>query len=109
MESVIPAQRWGITCGPWGTNCDPPGYAQPVAGVTVALKNGWKYLPTCAAQDESCPWQVNSIGWVRGDGRDYVLAILTTDNPPGKGTYGLDYGITTIQGVSQRIWANLAR
>ena len=74
----------------------------------MALKNGWKYLPTCAAQDDSCPWQVNSIGWVKGEGRDYVLAVLTTKDPPGKDTYGLDYGITTIQGVSQRIWANLA-
>jgi len=108
MESVIPAQRWGVTCGPWGTNCDPPGFPQPVPGVTVALKNGWKFLPTCTAQDDSCPWQVNSIGWVRGQGRDYVLAVLTTKDPPGKDTYGLDYGITTIQGVSQRIWANLA-
>jgi Beta-lactamase enzyme family len=108
MESVIPAQRWGITCGPWGTSCDPPSYAQPVAGITVALKNGWKFLPTCPAQDDTCPWQVNSIGWVRGAGRDYVVAVLTTDDPPGPGTFGLDYGITTIQGVSMRIWANLA-
>ena len=108
MESVIPAQRWGVTCGPWGTACDPPGYAHPVPGVTVALKNGWKYLPTCIAQVDACPWQVNSIGSVQGKGRNYVLAVLTTDDPPGKGTYGLDYGITTIQGVSQRVWASLA-
>ena len=32
------------------------------AGVTVALKNGW---------------QVNSIGWISGGGREYTLAILT--------------------------------
>jgi hypothetical protein len=51
---------------------------------------------------------VNSIGWVRGQGRNYVLAVLTTDDPAGPGTAGLDYGISTIQGVSQRIWANLA-
>jgi hypothetical protein len=108
MESVTPTQRWGITCGPWGTSCDPPDYANPAPGVTVALKNGWKFVPTCAAQDDSCPWQVNSIGWVHGQGRDYVLAVLTTNDPPGKGTFGLDYGITTIQGVSQRIWVNLA-
>ena len=108
MQSVIPAQRRGVTCGPRGTSCDPPGYAQPVAGVTVALKNGRKFLPTCAAQDESCPWQVNSIGWVNGDGRHYSIAVLTTDDPAGKGTYGPDYGITTIQGVSHLIWTNLA-
>jgi Beta-lactamase enzyme family len=109
MESVEPAQRWGITCGPWGTTCAAPDYATPDPAVTVALKNGWKYVPTCAQQDDSCPWQVNSIGWVRGRGRDYVLAVLTTDDPAGPGTAGLDYGISTIQGVSQRIWANLGR
>jgi hypothetical protein len=108
MESVEPTQRWGITCGPWGTQCAAPDYAPPDPDVTVALKNGWKFLPTCAKQDDSCPWQVNSIGWVRGQGRNYVLAVLTTDDPPAPGTAGLDYGISTIQGVSQRIWANLA-
>jgi hypothetical protein len=108
MESVVPTQRWGVTCGPWGTTCDGPKYADPLAGVTVALKNGWKYVPTCTKQDDSCPWQVNSMGWVQGKDRDYVLAVLTTDDPVGKDTYGFDYGIATIQGVSQRIWDNLA-
>jgi hypothetical protein len=108
MESVEPTQRWGITCGPWGTTCAAPDYATPDPAVTVALKNGWKFLPTCAKQDDSCPWQVNSIGWVKGKGRDYALAVLTTDDPAAPGTAGLDYGISTIQGVSQRIWANLA-
>jgi hypothetical protein len=107
MESVVPGQRWGVSCGPWGTRCEPPDYAHPDPRVTVALKNGWKYLPTCVEQDDSCPWQVNSIGWVHGLGRDYVLAVLTTDDPAGPGTAGLDYGITTIQGASQRIWHNL--
>ena len=108
MENVIPTQRWGVTCGPWGTTCDGPNYADPVPGVTVAVKNGWKYLPTCAAQDESCPWQVNGTGWVEGKGRNYVLAVLTTDDPAGKGNYGFDYGISTIQDVSKLVWENLA-
>ncbi|HEY2286863.1 MAG TPA: serine hydrolase [Streptosporangiaceae bacterium] len=107
MESVIPAQRWGVTCGPWGTDCAAPDYARPVPGVTVALKNGWKFVPGCTAQDESCPWQVNSIGWVSGAGRDYVLAVLTTDDPAGPGLAGFDYGIATTQGVSKLVWANL--
>jgi beta-lactamase class A len=107
MESVVPTQRWGVTCGPWGTSCDGPAYATPVPGVTVALKNGWKFVPSCARQDDSCPWQVNSIGWVQGDGRDYALAVLTTDDPIGPGVYGFDYGISTIQGVSQLVWDNL--
>jgi hypothetical protein len=108
MENVIPAQRWGVTCGPWGTTCNGTDHAAPVSGVTVALKNGWKYLPTCTKQDDSCPWQVNSIGWVQGKGRNYVLAVLTTDDPVGKDTYGFDYGIDTIQNVSKRVWNNLA-
>jgi hypothetical protein len=108
MKSVTPAQRWGVSCGPWGTRCDAPDYATPVPGVTVALKNGWKYVPSCHGPDDTCPWQVNSIGWVRGQGRDYALAVLTTDDPAGPGTFGFDYGITTIQSVSKLIWANLA-
>jgi beta-lactamase class A len=107
MESVIPAQRWGVSCGPWGTDCAAPDYARPVPGVTVALKNGWKFVPRCTAQDESCPWQVNSIGWVSGMGRDYVLAVLTTDDPAGPGLAGFDYGIATTQGLSKLVWANL--
>jgi hypothetical protein len=51
MERVTPGQAGGISGGV------PPG-------VTVALKNGW--LPL----DGNGDWQVNSIGWVIGDGRD---------------------------------------
>ncbi len=108
MQSVEPDQRFGITCGPWGTKCDPPNYASPRPGVTVALKNGWKTLPTCTQPIAQCPWQVNSMGWVAGRGRNYVLTVLTTNDPVGTGDlYGFNYGIDTIQGVSQRIWKNL--
>ncbi len=108
MENIDPTQRWGVSCGPWGTVCDPPTYATPVPGVTVALKNGWKFVPSCPQQDDTCPWQINSMGRVQGQGRDYVLAVLTTNDPPVDGHSGMDYGIDTIQGVSQRIWQNLA-
>jgi hypothetical protein len=108
MESVEPDQRFGVSCGPWGTSCSPPDYAQPVPGVSVALKNGWKTLPTCSAPIDQCPWQVNSTGWVHGQGRDYVLTVLTTEDPVGSGgLYGFNYGIDTIQNVSKRIWDNL--
>jgi hypothetical protein len=106
MENVEPDQRWGITCGPWGTSCASPDYAQPVPGITVALKNGWKYVPSCDPTKESCPWQVNSVGWVKGDGRDYVLSVLTTDDPAGSDLYGFNYGIDTIQHVSTLVWDN---
>jgi hypothetical protein len=109
MESVEPDQRFGISCGPWGTSCSAPNYAQPVPGVRVALKNGWKTLPTCSAPIDQCPWQVNSTGWVHGQGRDYVLTVLTTEDPVGSGgLYGFNYGIDTIQNVSERIWDNLS-
>jgi Beta-lactamase enzyme family len=109
MEHVQSDQRWGITCGPWGTSCSAPDYAQPVSGVTVALKNGWKTLPTCSQPIPRCPWQVNSTGWVKGAGRNYVLTVLTTEDPVGTGDlFGFNYGIETIQGVSSLIWSNLA-
>jgi hypothetical protein len=108
MQGVEPDQRWGISCGPWGTICYPPNYAPPDPSVDVALKNGWKTLPTCTKPVDQCPWQVNSTGWVRGKGRNYVLTVLTTRNPVGGGgTDGFNYGIDTIQNVSQRIWDNL--
>lgn len=108
MERIEPDQRWGISCGPWGTSCDAPKYARPDPDVTVALKNGWKTLPSCSKRIEQCPWQVNSTGWVRGRGRNYLLTLLTTHDPVGSGgEYGFNYGIDTIQNVSERIWGNL--
>jgi hypothetical protein len=108
MQGVEPDQRWGISCGPWGRVCFPPNYAPPDPDVTVTLKNGWKTLPTCTKPVDQCPWQVNSTGWVRGNGRNYALSVLTTRNPVGGGgTDGFNYGIDTIQNASQLIWRNL--
>ncbi|HEY0933437.1 MAG TPA: serine hydrolase [Trebonia sp.] len=83
MEDVTPDQRWGVSGG-------------VPAGVTVALKNGW--LPLDAA---SADWQVNSVGWVSGDGRDYLIALLTTGNP------SMQYGQDTISALSSIIWSAL--
>jgi len=108
MGNVEADQRFGISCGPWGDACDPPDYAHPDPDVTVALKNGWKTLPTCTRPVPDCPWQVNSIGWVHGKGRNYVLSVLTTRNPVGGGGVdGFNYGIDTIKNVSKRVWDNL--
>jgi len=108
MKGVEPDQRFGISCGPWGDVCYPPNYAPPDPDVTVRLKNGWKTLPTCTKPVADCPWQVNSTGWVRGKGRNYVLTVLTTRDPVGGGgTDGFNYGIDTIQNVSQLVWSNL--
>lgn len=81
MENVESDQRWGISGG-------------VPSGTTVAIKNGW--LPL-AGQG----WQINSIGWVRGHGRDYVLAVLTSHNPDEQ------YGIDTIEAISHSIFSQL--
>ena len=80
LENVTPDQAWGISGG-------------VPAGVTVALKNGW--LPLEGANAD---WQVNSEGWVSGDGRDYLISVLTTGNPDEQ------YGIDTINAISSYIW-----
>jgi hypothetical protein len=57
---------------------------------TVALKNGW--LPVGPG------WEINSIGQVSGRYRDYLLAVLTSDDP------SMAYGVATIEGISQQVW-----
>jgi hypothetical protein len=80
MENVEPDQRWGVSAG------------VPL-GVRVALKNAW--VPLTGA---STDWQINSEGWVSGDGRDYLIAVLTTGNPDEQ------YGIDTINTLSAILW-----
>jgi hypothetical protein len=82
MESVEADQAWGITGG-------------VPAGTLVAVKNGW--LPLQGDSD----WQVDSIGWVDGHGRDYVLAVLTNGNAD-EGS-----GIDTIQTIAQTVFREL--
>jgi len=80
MEHVTPSQRWGVTGG------------VPLQA-TAAVKNGW--LPLTSADDD---WQINSIGWISGRGRDYLIAVLTTGNP------GEQYGIDTVADLSAIVW-----
>ena len=80
MENVTPAQRWGV------------GGGVP-AQATVALKNGW--LPLEGTDSD---WQVNSVGWVAGGGRNYLIAVLTTGNPTEQ------YGIDTISRLATMAW-----
>ena len=83
MENVTPSQRWGVSGG-----------VPPQA--TVALKNGW--LPLDSTGND---WQVNSVGWISGRGRDYLLAVLTTGNPAEQ------YGIDTIDGLAALVWQHM--
>jgi hypothetical protein len=83
MENVTPAQRWGVSGG-------------VPAQATVALKNGW--LPLDSADND---WQINSVGWISGSGRDYLMAVLTTGNPNEQ------YGIDTIDQLSAIVWNDI--
>jgi beta-lactamase class A len=84
LENVTPSQRWGVSGG-------------VPAGVTVALKNGW--LPLGAGNSD---WQVNSAGWVSGDGQNYLMAVLSTGNPSEQ------YGIDTLNHLGAMVWSALA-
>jgi beta-lactamase class A len=83
LENVTPAQRWGVSGG-------------VPAQVTVALKNGW--LPLAGADSD---WQINSVGWISGGGRNYLMAVLVTGNPTEQ------YGIDTIDQLSAMVWQDM--
>jgi beta-lactamase class A len=84
LENVTPSQRWGIAGG-------------VPAGVKVALKDGW--LPLGKG---STDWQVNSVGWVSGDGRNYLVAVMSAGNPSEQ------YGIDTLNHLGAMVWSALA-
>jgi hypothetical protein len=83
MENVTPSQRWGVSGG-------------VPAQVTVAIKNGWLPLQYTASD-----WQINSVGWVSGGGRNYLMAVLTTGNPTEQ------YGIDTIDQLAAMVWQDM--
>jgi hypothetical protein len=81
MRSVIPADEWGVSSG-------------VAPGTDVALKNGW--LPIAPGD-----WEINSIGFVHGSGRRYVLAMLSHRNAT------MPYGVDTLDHVSAMVWNEL--
>lgn len=80
MARVIPSQRWGT----------PDGAPQDV---TVHVKNGW--LP------ESDGWHINSLGAFTGDGKNYLIVVLTDDDPSE------GYGIDTVENVARVVHRDL--
>ncbi len=83
LDNVTPDERWGVN----------GGVSQQA---NVALKNGW--LPLNSSDTD---WQINSIGWVDGTGRSYLIAVMTTGDPSEQ------YGIDTIDQLSSLVWQNL--
>jgi glucan-binding YG repeat protein/lysophospholipase L1-like esterase len=75
MRNVQADQRWGT------------GYGLP-GGVSVALKNGWY----------TNGQYVNSVGYVNGQGKSYVIAVLATNNK------SFSYGVDTINTISKMVW-----
>ena len=62
----------------------------------MALKNGWPPLPGAGGD-----WQINSVGWISGGGRNYLMAVLSTGNPSEQ------YGIDTIDELAATVWQRL--
>lgn len=81
MGKVVDGQRWGV--GTVGSS-----------SVTVRVKNGWM------AVDD--PWVINSVGDVRGNGRDYVLAVMQRAQPEQ------DPAIRRASRIGRAVYAALA-
>lgn len=81
MEHVEADEDWGVSAG-------------VAPGTIIALKNGWIDLAGSG-------WQINSVGWVSGNARNYVLAVLSSGNPTE------EYGISTIETIARAMFAQL--
>jgi len=77
MARVVSYQRWGVPAG-------------APTNVTVHVKNGWLPLATHG-------WRINSIGSFSGSGKNYMIVVLTEDNPT------MAYGVNTVQAVAKVI------
>ncbi len=81
MRNVTADQDWGISAG-------------LPSGVSVALKNGWDPITGV--------WEINSEGWVDGDGQSYVISVMCW------GSTTETAGISAIDGLSSAIWTALS-
>lgn len=81
MAHVISSERWGTPSG-------------APNGLNIYVKNGW--LPRA-----TLGWRINSIGAFYGHGRNYMIAMLSDNNP------SMPYGVDTIQRVAQVVHRDL--
>lgn len=63
MESVAPEQAWGVSASAGPRD-------------TVGLKNGWN-----PREDNGGLWTVNSVGYVAGPEREYLIAVMADGHP----------------------------
>jgi beta-lactamase class A len=77
MSEVSPNQAWGISAG-------------TLVGDRFSIKDGWVPL-----SDEHEGWAVNSIGRIRAPGHDFLLAVLSAEQP------SMDEGIKTVEHLSR--------
>lgn len=82
MGDVIPEQAWGVGSVP--------------ASASAQVKNGWLPLATSGSRRKT--WRINSIGHVTGGGRDYTMAMLSTNGR------SMDSGIATLDRVSEIVF-----
>jgi hypothetical protein len=81
LGHVIPSQRWGVSSG-------------VPTGSLRAIKNGWSpYVPG--------NWRINSVGWIKGRGKNYLICVMTFHNPT------MSYGIDTIQHIAHYVWNHM--
>lgn len=78
MEGIAADQYWGLTAGTEGIDAE------------VALKNGW-------LQDDENVWNVGSTGFIRVNGTEYGISVLTS------GSLTLEDGISVVEGVARLI------
>jgi hypothetical protein len=88
MQNVEPSQAWGVSAG-------------MARGTTVALKDGWLRVKAGWGTPVQPGWEVNSVGWARGSGRDYLIALLSSGSPTEAD------GIASISMVARTAWAAL--
>lgn len=63
MESVAPEQVWGVAAAAGPDD-------------TVGLKNGWT-----PREDNGGLWTINTVGYVAGQDREYLVAVLSDGRP----------------------------
>ena len=80
MSQVEADERWGVSAAADDSGSSATDYE---------LKNGW--LPRSATN----LWEINSIGEVEHDGREYLVAVLSANNET------MDDGVDVVQSVAK--------